>query len=365
MSPLLRPIWPLSGALCLAAGCGGSSGTTTPIPRPTLVEVFPGEFLGDVSCLDAPGALRVYVATLIEVVCPDPVVDESDLDPPRGPLPSSGPVSCYQPVGFGSVEPGRCYDADIQGYDRDDLIARAPGQPELVERATRESVAPRWTTHCGDDRTPAATAETQLTRRVHGCGPFAADGLSPTGVAVDPSAALGSLECSAIDHFEVKQGGESLGEIGCGESLLLEDRTPGEHLELEVLAFESPDAEAPSYGTTCSATAQAGVIVPATCDRLSDRGAVAVSLTLALTSVGMSCSASLDLLTLTLVDGGREPLRFDAEACQGTAQFSDLTPGSYSIEVEALGASDGTPARASCTAEVEPGLVALASCGPG
>src|SRR3954471_15597690 len=84
----------------------GSATTTTPI---TAVAVDPTEFLGDVACTSAPGAMRAYVATLVDV---SPATDS--FDPKTLIMPSSAPVSCISEVQFQRITIGRQYVADIQ-----------------------------------------------------------------------------------------------------------------------------------------------------------------------------------------------------------------------------------------------------------
>jgi hypothetical protein len=135
------------GLLGVAAGlaaCVDSGGGNTGIVYPTLIAVAPEDFIGRLRCTNAPGALRRYVVTLYDVT------DEGEAFA----LPSSGPVDCLLEVKFGFVVPGHRYVARVDAYDRIDIrplgapeVANS-GSPVMVDTATGEYVAPRWTTAC-------------------------------------------------------------------------------------------------------------------------------------------------------------------------------------------------------------------------
>jgi hypothetical protein len=139
------PVRPVVAALLATAwlgACGESSVLQGGEPPPTVVVVDPAQFLGSVPCLDAPGGMRRYVATLVDV-SPLAGLDAGELT-----LPSSEPTSCIQAVHFSRVTPGRRYVADIDGYDRTDIRPQAPGSRIQVD-TSGAYVAPRWTTSCG------------------------------------------------------------------------------------------------------------------------------------------------------------------------------------------------------------------------
>ena len=150
----------------------------------TLVEVSPTEFLGSVPCVDARGAMRRYVATVFDAG-PEDVNgaggangggDSSDFALPSSTVahgdvtgdgaPDATPIPCAQTVGFSRVVIGNRYWAEIDGYDRDDLVALAPGTRILYDPVTSERVAPRWSTSCAKDQ--PVTAFSGIVRTI-GC----------------------------------------------------------------------------------------------------------------------------------------------------------------------------------------------------
>src|SRR5690606_38989982 len=148
--------------LILASGCSESSTGDVFQPSPTMVVVHPVEFPGNVPCVDAPGAMRSYVATLSDVTPEDET--DAPIGPPRT---TDGAVPCEQAVGFGEVEVGHLYAAEILAFDRADLIPGAPGSRTLLDPETLEPVPWRWRTTCEPVR-----AEYQATRWVYDCAPF-------------------------------------------------------------------------------------------------------------------------------------------------------------------------------------------------
>lgn len=269
------------GCLALfAVGCGSSPeepGTT----NPTLVAVAPADFKGEVPCADAPGAMRRYVVTLFDL---------GSAEEPTAPyaLPSGvvrggdgifRPTACEQVAAFGFVIPGHRYDAEVEAYDRTDLHAVGPGSRNLMDDATGEYVAPRWTTTCGRklSGSPAegpVTAAWYLTRYVRGCAPLSStSGETPTGIRIEIDAALGALECGSaageVATFAVVQQGstEAPKSAACGEAVELTGLEPGTSYTFDVGAFET-GGSAPRWSTTCYRTAEKGAIVGAACDPL-------------------------------------------------------------------------------------------------
>jgi hypothetical protein len=154
----------LALGVVLLAGCGETAVPIQGFAHPTLVEVSPDDFLGDVPCIASPGGMRRYVATVFHVPTEGAGGQASggasgdDSEAKEFALPSStldrgdgfaSPIPCTQNVGFSHVIPDRKYRAEIEGYDRDDLVALAPGLPILFDPVTLERVPPRWTTDCG------------------------------------------------------------------------------------------------------------------------------------------------------------------------------------------------------------------------
>ncbi|HTQ05660.1 MAG TPA: hypothetical protein VMI54_17480, partial [Polyangiaceae bacterium] len=171
------------------AGLVGACSQTTPavagVYHPTQIGVTPSDFLGNVPCATTDGALRSYVATVFDVeyqpdgapVTSDDVAkgdaivttgdDYTAIDVPTptcagdatpGPqpratvgfaLPSSAPTDCQSTVAFSRVIDGHRYRAEVDGYDRADLVPLTPGAPILVDPTTGARVDPTWQWSCG------------------------------------------------------------------------------------------------------------------------------------------------------------------------------------------------------------------------
>lgn len=279
----------------------------------TSVNVTPAAFLGDQACRTS-GGLQRYQATLIDVTAG---LDEAFT------LPSSRVVSCNSAISFEFVAERHRYIATIAAFNRSDISAQNPGSPVIID-GQGKSVVPDWTTTCwGDDRvdyssvsgmggaapdemggTDGAGGELELgviayenaTTIVRGCDPLTGDrDLGPTGVTIDIEPLLLGLECGngpgQVDHFTVYPneprepsspaggaggmgGGDSgadgsLGTAQCGEVLTIDGLTPSEHTSFFVEAFESAETES-SWTTLCAALTVPGVIVPTSCDPISD-----------------------------------------------------------------------------------------------
>jgi len=150
VSPLRLPwisVVVILGAM-VADGCASEGGAEAGIVHPTLIAVSPQDFLGDVPCSDAAGAMRSYVATLIDV-SQELGTDAEHVTEFR--LPSAGPVSCKDTVAFRFVAAGHRYVAEIAGYDRDPGEQLKPFEPgsAVMRDSDRNVVEPRWTTSCG------------------------------------------------------------------------------------------------------------------------------------------------------------------------------------------------------------------------
>jgi hypothetical protein len=373
--------------------------------HPTLIEVAPDEFLGDIPCVDAPGAMRAYVATVFDVEFDengapidyslpdlgaagaggqggesgDIAADTCPGVPARTkggfPLPSSGPVSCKNAVAFARViEPHR-YRAEIHGYEGfgpSELGALAPGLPSLVRLDTGERVAPRWTIRCGDSC--PATARSFLSRRVENCRLVSDDGGDPTGqssVSVFPTErTLGTLRCGSgpgeVDHFEVSDG-QSSESRPCDETVtLIQDQSRGT-VKLDVLAYEAENPLA-RWATTCSATLVPGLDVPASCGTLSDGGALELDPAVALAPLGLDCAGLASLpaeLELRLLDEDGNavgaPRYIDAASCGSSTHFTGIASGDAKVR-GSLRSGGSELGRVVCEATVVPGGATPATC---
>ena len=210
------------------------------------------DFLGDVPCSSAPGAMRSYVVTLVDRtrsdVCGDGVciapetaelcprdcaspapcgdgvcanegddtaetcpVDCDGTLPAPFTLPSSIPTPCSQGVRFDEVAGNHRYSVLIDGYEAFSgelgptgwndpatrLDALASGSRHMVDTAGIP-VEPRWLGACGeglDERTLVSETGTSV---VLTCDPLVDTATVPpqTAILVDPLGALGSLACA-------------------------------------------------------------------------------------------------------------------------------------------------------------------------
>jgi hypothetical protein len=155
----------LAGIMVLLCGCSDTPSTPVDVFAVTSVSVNPEIFLGDVTC--GENGLRRYVATLSDVTgLSGEIGGEGEFK-----LPSSSPVPCFLEVRFERLVIGREYVADIQGYDRDDIVPLGcypeskpgcAGSPVMVDAATGEYVTPHWTTSCARHRPPPQTYDAGL-----------------------------------------------------------------------------------------------------------------------------------------------------------------------------------------------------------
>jgi len=354
----------------LAAGCASEGGGAAGIVHPTLVGVSPQDFLGDVPCADTPGAMRSYVATLIDV-SGELGTDAEPVDEFR--LPSAPPTSCKDAVAFNFVASGHRYIAEIRGYERafDDLTPLATGSA-IMRDHDGNVVEPRWTTSCGrvqnlrnavaDAGTDSAseagaseagaseaganggveagtepapdaglgahhalsgaavvkmqstTAVSRSLRYVRACEPLVDHGsLGDTGIAVRLQSALGALACGdgagEVSRFRaVLTATGASAEAPCAESVVFAGLGPGIFHELFVDAFEK-DQTAARWGTRCWRETQPGVTLEAICDPLSELGAVAVDVARLLAELRVPCTTSeLSQVAATLAPDPARPL---------------------------------------------------------
>jgi hypothetical protein len=242
-----------------------------------MVAVSPDDFLGDVVCADRGGAMQSYVATLIDVS--DDLVDAGD-EVKNFALPSSRPISCTHPVGFGRVVFEHRYVADIQGYEQANLKPAAPGSPVMLDADTEEVVTPRWHTRCGRVGAPGAAGPVSplklRTAYVTGCEPLVSASRPPlAAVRVSVEPALGPLRCGEasgkVDRFSILLGDSGeVHETDCGNAAVLVALSPGELVEIQLWAFEA-NSTTPRWSSTCRAVAQAGAVVQASCDPLVEQ----------------------------------------------------------------------------------------------
>ncbi|MBI5535018.1 MAG: hypothetical protein HY898_19980 [Deltaproteobacteria bacterium] len=390
--------WSFAALGCLGvAACLTSGSTSTTIIYPTTVTVTPRVFSGGVPCARVAGAWQTYVATLTDVTDPEhPQV-----------LASSMPVSCSAPVSFYYVMPGHSYVAEIDGYDRSDIVpygSAAAGSPtgsrHMVDPKTGQDVAPRWTSHCpaslgedggvdagaadADDAGDAADASDDVDSRIQPSVPGASVSMtnldiemqdcSPlrevlppleSAVTVDLASVRHELQCGTaggeIDHFVVTPVGSVHGpkEAQCDGQVSFTPVTAGLTYRFSVDAFEK-GAGAPRWATQCTAVAREGLTVPATCDSLTTEGALRIDIATLLKSAGRACGAA-DIVTYRAVlAGSMNPI--EPRSCTVDTSFSPLSAGTWQAVVEALDASEKVQLTAWCEGAVSPAKTTTASC---
>lgn len=409
--------------LALLASCTSSStGTTTPT-TPTLVAIDPEDFLGDVPCADAPGAMRRYVATIYDVT---PGIG-ADGGTREFPLPSSGPVPCTQQVAFGGgfVLQGHRYVADIQGYDRTDIKPLGSGSHVMVDVKTGTVVQPRWTTSCGrafsatagqadaghsdaghsdaghadagtadagsadagsadagnaEGGSPDAAASSghpvvaaqYTTVFVRNCAPLSAHqppGSTGISVGIDDAmrASLG-LECGSaagqIARYRVTLDGSSAAPLdaACDQRVTFFSLSPGTGYHFTLEAFEQ-GATTPSWAARCFRTALSGAIVPAACDPLTDEGGIELDGAALLAQLGLSCGDNLVSLNAQLATTPPQSAVQTPPECTAPIRFNGLAAGLYGIDVTTT-LTTGAGPSANCVASVAPASVATAQCTP-
>ena len=309
--------------LLLTAACRDET-DEKPFKRPMLVSIDPARLEG-VTCADAPGALRTYVATLTDTtpfidepvvsseVCEDrcwaydaegeylglvtgtagagatlavaggaagaPAVMPAEetfvsctvaCDPVR--LPSSPPVPCALPVGFAFVAVDHRYTARVEGYPRDDLVPFAEGSPVLLDPETGAVVEPTWVWEC---REPAIAVKNWNTYP-RDCELLSTPGgTAQTAIVVPVPALLGDLACGdgagEVAEVRLTVDGAAARTVPCdaparlvaAEQLALAD---GRTVRVDVTAFQVDGTVAGA--TRCYVKVASGVEVTATCDPL-------------------------------------------------------------------------------------------------
>jgi hypothetical protein len=368
----------------LLAGCSEDPVPTQSIAHPTLVEVSPGDFLGSVRCIDAPGGMRRYVATVYDVDAfpspdagsnePDggssdcPVFDESVFALPSSTVKRGDDrvtaIPCTQNVGFSRIIDGHRYYAAVDGYDRDDLVALAPGSRILYDPVTLERVEPRWTTTCS--KCAPVKGLPYLVRRIGSCD--ALEDSAPEAealVEVNIDEALGDLRCvsdgGTVERYEVTPpDGAALG-ASCGEAVTLRGlEVSGATVTLPLRAFEAGQTE-PTWGSTCLAEVIAGVTTSASCLSLDDKGVLEVDPGEALAALGLECSPSA-FLELDVVVSGEEPKIVTPSNCDRPVQFGNLPPGVATARASARLTDGSRSAEALCSGTIAPGETSRADC---
>jgi len=374
--PILRIAVGLALGVVLA-GCSEPEVVVVGISHPTLVEVSPDDFLGRVPCLPSPGAMRRYVATVYQL----PKEDADDgaggagTETPGFALPSStvsrgdgtaSAIPCMQKVGFSHIIHEHRYWAEIDGYDRDDLLALAPGTRILYDPVTLERVVPRWTTSCA--KNDPIKGVSFAVRTIGNCEPLvdsAPGGEARVEVRVDGAldGRMCGSEAGEVERFEVTPpGGAPLGAT-CGGTVTLTGLDPESVvLSLPLRAFQAGASE-PTWGTTCVADVVQGVTTSAECLPLTSEGALQVDPLDALAALELECDPSAFAeLDVEMTDGERDPRYVEPTMCSGLLRFQGREPGLQTARASARFADGTRSAAALCSAMVAPGETTRAVC---
>lgn len=363
------------------AGCSSSSATTVAVTHPTMIEVAPTSFLGDVLCApDGPG-LKRYVATLFDTNYVGQggsggagAVGSSGAGPAGGEfqLPSSTPAACRAAVGFGYVVAGRRYRYEVDGFDTDDVRPRALGSREMVD-SDGKLVIPQWHAECGGDPDPDGTViPVENTIVASGaCGrPFVADVGAASSVTIKLSSLLGPLRCGEgdgdVDHFEISfapsEGETQVQRVSCASDAqaVFTELASGARFSASVTAF-SVDGTSPLAGAACSARTRPAANVNAECGALSQTGTLRVDLPAALSLLGLACDTKALKRLEIRVPGADTPQIVTPPACEQPFDHG-FAPGTAALTVTALDAALAELGTVTCHAEVTPGALVGASC---
>jgi hypothetical protein len=373
----------VTSGLLVAVGCSSDPGDEVGVSHPTMIEIPPESFLGDVPCTLEEGGLTRYVATLTDVTArnenvggagggsSDGVGGEGDVT-----LASSAPVPCRAGVGFGFVVPGRQYTAVIEGYDTSVLRPRAPGSPLMVaatpdlpaaELAKAPPVAPRWRASC-----PATTAVAATVVQAVGCTtlelePNAAE--RDTELVLSTAALLGGLECGEepgqVERLTIRlDAGEPeprLLELPCdpGVDAVFSNLKSRVSASAFVSAF-GVQSEQPFAGATCNALTLPGARVTAHCAKLNPLGTLRVDVSEALADVGLSCSTTDVSAVVVDTPDGAAPRRLAPPDC--LQPFDHGFPaGDASVTLTVMNGKQQL-ASLTCGGTVVPGSVVPAIC---
>lgn len=388
----------LASALALGAtACTTTTDTTTVDDTDDGADVAlivrPAEFIGLTPCSAAAGALRSYVATITDVS--DPALPFT--------LPSSLPTPCSLGVRFDNIQAGRSYTLQIDGYEafagdigptgwsidatpqnpndakyEIDYAALRSGSRHMTD-VTGAPVSPRWLGACGEGtgaQAPTVAADTGTTL-VSGCSPLVdtAPGSTETGLEVAPQDALGSLVCAgqaasgepSVASFDLlpQNGLPGLLGIPCLDAPFVQKYTgaslvPGTIVDFFVDAHAEPGGPV-TWGATCSAVVEEGLVVRAGCSALTDRGAMRVDIAAVLEQLGVECSGDIAAYDAELT-AGETSLAQMGVPCDEDTTFGPLAPGDAAAEVTILAKDGAAIFTLACAASVQAGRTAAADC---
>jgi hypothetical protein len=386
----MRLAYVVAGAGLIAfAGCSSTAATTVSVTHPTMIEVSPEDFLGDVPCSNN-GGLRRYVATLFDTNQTSGGVGGQGGDaaaeaeagqaagaggaaPEQFQLPSSVPTPCLAAVGFGFVVPTRHYRVEIDGYDTDDLAPRASGARQMVSPAPSDEepvtplLRPSWSARC--ER--AIAVDSTIIRADH-CSPFTAASSSTTGsLRVGLGPLLGDLKCGSKPG-EVEQLSVSIDagptdarvqNVACSANAeaLFEDLPARQRVSVYLTAQSAnADPTKPLAGAACTGNTLPGASVDAECSQLSQVGTLRVDLSGALALLSLTCKASDVSDVQVRVPGEEKPQSFPPPAC--LQPFDHGFPAGTAVVGVTVAKGDQQRGALTCHADVAPGTLVTAKC---
>jgi hypothetical protein len=373
----------VTSGLLMGVGCSSDPGAEVGVSHPTMIEIPPESFLGDVPCTLQEGGLTRYVATLTDVTArtenaggagggsSDGVGGEGDVT-----LASSAPVTCRAGVGFGFVVPGRQYTAVIEGYDTSVLRPRAPGSPLMVaatpdvaeaDLAKAPPVAPRWRASC-----PATTAVSATVVQAVGCTTLELEPDAPerdTELVLSTTALLGGLECGEeagqVERLSIRlDAGEPeprLLELPCDPTVdaVFSNLKSRVSASVFVSAFGA-DSQQAFAGATCNALTLPGARVTANCAKLNPLGTLRVDLVDALADLGLACStADVSAVVVDARDGSAVRRLAPPDCLQ---PFDHGFPAGDAVVTLTVTKGEEQLASLTCVGTVVPGGVVPAIC---
>jgi hypothetical protein len=277
----------------VASACNQTAAVNTSyIPISSGLIVSPSLFSDGVPCGPAPGAMKVYRATLFNV---------TEEEETRHAV--SGLISCDRDALFEGVTVGDRYVAEVEAFDADDLTVRSG----KVLDDDGDVVQPTWTTRCEGSRSAGeggtggeaseigvyAYRESRLF--VDGCAALSRNtSAGPTGARFRFGDAFPGVDCLSEDggatSFAVSPtegnsddssadasfggvggtGGESGEEpeassASCDEAIVLEDLAPDRTYSFSVEAFRAQETEA-AWTAACRVRTTLGVVASPECD---------------------------------------------------------------------------------------------------
>lgn len=342
-----------------ALGCETSADTSS-LPSAsaiTSILVDPSFFMGDMPCTATPGSMQSYVAQIYDVTNADEIIT----------LSASPPVSCAAAVTFRQVVVGHLYRIKIDGYD---IAARnllpvggaSSGSQTMLLKTNPDAgpVEPQWSTHCED---VAAVENTRVSAA--DCTPFS-NPPQASGILVDPRVAMKSaqpaLTCDDVFALHVRPDNQSLPalvDLPCNEGgapppAFTQFITAGQTYRFRIEATAT-DGGPVVWGSSCFATAVEGLVVDAACDPLRADGAMEVMIT------AEEC-AEKGAVTYDVDYPGPPKETLTQVPCGKSVRFSPLAPGMHAVAIVAHRATGDIALEGSCSAEVKPGAVTLATC---